>query len=243
MVRKPRWRTRDIRSLIYPQYGYPWCTRPSTQALLYLVPSKYLCLSSSRAHSSEITFLVRLCIHNINFLSEEFWFIRKKNNKCMGLLHQSWFTSEDHLQLMRSEWAEESNKSYRRSLSHLSSSLPFIFSRSFLLRTAPHYLNAWNRLVWINSSNHSHFWASLANLFSRIFRRHFTMTSISNKIKRNATTARTPISQPSNPPPFPVNETQYYINTMRLDWVYDTTKTYPSNLYDKHKPMTGLTNT
>ena len=30
--------------------------------------------------------------------------------------------------------------------SHLSSSLAFIFSRSFLLRTAPHYLNAWNRL-------------------------------------------------------------------------------------------------
>ena len=29
---------------------------------------------------------------------------------------------------------------------HLSSSLAFIFSRSFLLRTAPHYLNAWNRL-------------------------------------------------------------------------------------------------
>ena len=110
-----------------------------------------------------------------------------------------------------------------------SRSLAFIFSRSLLLSTAPHYLNAWNRLVWINSSNHSHFWASLANLFSRIFRRHFTMTSISNKIKRNATTARTPISQPSNPPPFPVNETQYYINTMRLDWVYDTTKTYPSN--------------
>ena len=27
-----------------------------------------------------------------------------------------------------------------------SSSLAFIFSRSFLLRTAPHYLNAWNRL-------------------------------------------------------------------------------------------------
>ena len=25
-------------------------------------------------------------------------------------------------------------------------SLAFIFSRSFLLRTAPHYLNAWNRL-------------------------------------------------------------------------------------------------
>ena len=53
---------------------------------------------------------------------------------------------------MQSEWAEESikNKSYRRSLSHLSSSLAFIFSRSFLLRTAPHYLNAWNRLgfVW-----------------------------------------------------------------------------------------------
>ena len=147
MVRKPRWRTRDIRSLIYPRYGYPWCTRPSTQALLYLVPSKYLFLSSSRAHSSEITFLVRLCIRNINFLSEEFWFIRKKNNKCMGLLHQSWLRSEDHLQLTRSEWAEESNKSYRRSLSHLSSSLAFIFSRSFLLRTAPHYLNAWNRLL------------------------------------------------------------------------------------------------
>ena len=29
---------------------------------------------------------------------------------------------------------------------HLSASLAFIFSRSFLLRTAPHYLNAWNRL-------------------------------------------------------------------------------------------------
>ena len=28
-----------------------------------------------------------------------------------------------------------------------SSSLAFIFSRSFLLRTAPHYLNAWNRLL------------------------------------------------------------------------------------------------
>ena len=56
MVRKPRWRTRDIRSRIYPRYGYPWCNRPSTQALLYLVSSKYLFLSSSRAHSSEITF-------------------------------------------------------------------------------------------------------------------------------------------------------------------------------------------
>ena len=32
------------------------------------------------------------------------------------------------------------------SLSHLAPSLAFIFSRSFLLRTAPHYLNAWNRL-------------------------------------------------------------------------------------------------
>ena len=31
-------------------------------------------------------------------------------------------------------------------LSHLSSSLAFSFSRSFLLRAAPHYLNAWNRL-------------------------------------------------------------------------------------------------
>ena len=29
-------------------------------------------------------------------------------------------------------------------------SLVFIFSRSFLLRTAPHYLNAWNRLYSIS---------------------------------------------------------------------------------------------
>ena len=35
----------------------------------------------------------------------------------------------------------------RCSLFHLFSSLAFIFSRSFLLRTAPHYLNAWNRLL------------------------------------------------------------------------------------------------
>ena len=35
----------------------------------------------------------------------------------------------------------------RCSLPHLSPSLAFIFSRSFLLRTAPHYLNAWNRLM------------------------------------------------------------------------------------------------
>ena len=34
---------------------------------------------------SYIRFLVRLCTHNINFWSEKFWFIRKKNNKCMGL--------------------------------------------------------------------------------------------------------------------------------------------------------------
>ena len=49
---------------------------------------------------------------------------------------------------MQSDWAKESieNKSNRRSLSHLSSSLAFIFSHSFLLRTAPHYLNAWDRL-------------------------------------------------------------------------------------------------
>ena len=39
------------------RYGYPWCTRPSTQALLYLVPSKYIFLPSSRAHSSEITLI------------------------------------------------------------------------------------------------------------------------------------------------------------------------------------------
>ena len=31
-------------------------------------------------------------------------------------------------------------------------SLPFIFSRSFLVRTAPHYLNAWNRLVTLSLS-------------------------------------------------------------------------------------------
>ena len=38
----------------------------------------------------------------------------------------------------------------RGGLSHLSSSLAFIFSRSFLLRT--HYLNAWNRLAFIANS-------------------------------------------------------------------------------------------
>ena len=32
-------------------------------------------------------------------------------------------------------------------LSPLSPSLAFIFLRSFLLRTAPHYLNAWNKLM------------------------------------------------------------------------------------------------
>ena len=72
MVRKPRWRTRDIRSLIYPRYGYPWCTRPSTQALLYLVPSKYLFLPSLRAHSSEITYLSseRFCLKFGRFFAE-----------------------------------------------------------------------------------------------------------------------------------------------------------------------------
>ena len=34
-----------------------------------------------------------------------------------------------------------------------SSSLAFIFSRSFLLRTAPHYLNTWNRLTQHKTSN------------------------------------------------------------------------------------------
>ena len=34
----------------------------------------------------------------------------------------------------------------RRGGLDLSSPLAFIFSRSFLPRTAPHYLNAWNRL-------------------------------------------------------------------------------------------------
>ena len=33
-----------------------------------------------------------------------------------------------------------------RAVRDLSPSLVFIFSRSFLIRTAPHYLNAWNRL-------------------------------------------------------------------------------------------------
>ena len=59
LARKPRWRTRDIHSLYTPDYtpdGYQWCTRRSTQVLLYLVPSKYLFLPSSQAHSSEITF-------------------------------------------------------------------------------------------------------------------------------------------------------------------------------------------
>ena len=40
--------------------------------------------------------------------------------------------------------------SNRRSLSHLSPSLDFIFLGSFLLHTAPHYLNAWNRLEKLN---------------------------------------------------------------------------------------------
>ena len=39
---------------------------------------------------SYIRFLVRLCIHNINFWSEKFWFIRKKNNKCMGSFFKMW---------------------------------------------------------------------------------------------------------------------------------------------------------
>ena len=60
LVQKPRWRTRDIRCFIYPRYGYPWCTRPRTQALLYFVPSKYLFLPSSQAHPPEITFSKRL---------------------------------------------------------------------------------------------------------------------------------------------------------------------------------------
>ena len=47
-------------AFIYPRYGYPWCTRSSTQALLYLVPAKYLFLPSSRAHSSEITSIICL---------------------------------------------------------------------------------------------------------------------------------------------------------------------------------------
>ena len=41
----------------------------------------------------------------------------------------------------------DTHHNINRSLSHLSPSLAFIFSRSFLLRTAPHYLNAWNRLI------------------------------------------------------------------------------------------------
>ena len=92
MVRKPRWRTRDIRSFIYPRYGYPWCTRPSTQALLYLVPSKYLFLPSSRAHSSEITFII--CFPSMVFqnfpkpLSQHFWqvHLRHVNNTVGNIL-------------------------------------------------------------------------------------------------------------------------------------------------------------
>ena len=37
-------------------------------------------------------------------------------------------------------------KKAMKSRGRLSPSLACIFSRSFLLRTAPHYLNAWNRL-------------------------------------------------------------------------------------------------
>ena len=42
----------------------------------------------------------------------------------------------------------------RGSLSHLSPSLSFIFSRSFLLCSAPHHLNAWNRLGTKASNAH-----------------------------------------------------------------------------------------
>ena len=38
-------------------------------------------------------------------------------------------------------------KKAMKSRGGLSSSLAVVFSRSFLLRTAPHYLNAWNRLL------------------------------------------------------------------------------------------------
>ena len=58
----------------------------------------------------------------------------------------------------------------REVLSHLSRSLAFIFSRSFLLRTAPHYLNAWNRLYFFqNAALISHDFLDNAVLcFSRI---------------------------------------------------------------------------
>ena len=39
-------------------------------------------------------------------------------------------------------------KKAMKSRGGLSPSLAFIFLRSFLLRTASHYLNAWNRLGW-----------------------------------------------------------------------------------------------
>ena len=58
MVQKPRWHWSGISSFIYPWCGYPWCPWPSTQALLYLLPSKYLFLPSLQAHSSEKTFSI-----------------------------------------------------------------------------------------------------------------------------------------------------------------------------------------
>ena len=58
MVEKPRWHWSGISSFIYPWCGYPWCPWPSTQALLYLLPSKYLFLPSLQAHSSEKTFSI-----------------------------------------------------------------------------------------------------------------------------------------------------------------------------------------
>ena len=50
----------DVNHVIYPTLytpeSLPMMHWPSTQALLYLVPIKYLFQPSSQAHSSEITF-------------------------------------------------------------------------------------------------------------------------------------------------------------------------------------------
>ena len=123
MVRKPRWRTRDIRSLIYPRYGYPWCTRPSTKALLYLVPSKYLFLSSSRAHLSEITFVHREPQQIFVGVNTEYGanVVKARVNVPITLLHIYWvcqyklflisegwegFTKPSDLHCMEYHWSE-----------------------------------------------------------------------------------------------------------------------------------------
>ena len=46
----------EIYPTLYTPKSLPMMHWPSTQALLYLVPTKYLFQPSSQAHSSEITF-------------------------------------------------------------------------------------------------------------------------------------------------------------------------------------------